>query len=65
MMGVRVSKVVEDDDDKATVAFARRILTLISEDPLMRPSYRTKAREHLKRLEKAVCPPTVDELRAL
>jgi hypothetical protein len=60
-----MSNVVDDDADNATVEFARRLLTLISEDPLMRPSYRAKAREHLKSLAAPQRAPTVDELRAL
>jgi hypothetical protein len=37
-----------DPGDVVTVA--RTILAAIAEDPLMRPSYRIKARDHLKKL---------------
>lgn len=37
-------------DDADTLAFAERLVTLIAEDPFVRPSYRTAARKHLAKL---------------
>lgn len=41
----------EEYFESGTVHFAMQLLRLIAEDTALRPSYRVRAREHLKRLQ--------------
>ena len=47
----------EDDGPPDSIAVALHLIEAIAEDPGLRPSYRVKARQHLRALRRPLSPP--------